>query len=90
MIQDVPEAARRLMASFSDKMGKADEKMVVTHPVKELLFEGFGTRPYQEFAEEKSEILAEVGSDFMYPETFMDGRFGLFEKVNIEFLRMLR
>lgn len=82
MIHDVPEAARRLMSNFNDKMTKAGEKLTVTHPVSELLFEGFGVRPYQEFAEEKSEILSEVGSDFMFPDTFMDGRFGLFEKVH--------
>ncbi|ODN03060.1 Scavenger receptor class B member 1 [Orchesella cincta] len=82
MIQEVPEANRRLMASFSDKMSGAAEKVTVQHPVRELLFEGFGVRPYQEFAEGKSEILSEVGGDFIFPETFMDGRFGLFEKKN--------
>lgn len=80
-IENVPDAKKKLMDSFNGKMNGASEKLTVKHPVKELLFEGFGVRPYQEYAEEKSEVLNEVGSDFMFPETFMDGRFGLFEKV---------
>lgn len=81
MISNVPEAARRLMAAYNDKMTKSAEKLTVTHPVKEMLFDGFGVRPYQEFADEKSEITSEIGGEHLFPSTIYDGRFGLYEKV---------
>lgn len=66
---------------MSSKLSQKAERLVVTHPVKELLFDGYGVKPYEELGIEHNGAMSESGGDFMVPEFLMDGKYGLYENV---------
>jgi len=74
---------QKLLGALSSKFSQKAERLFVTHPVKELLFEGYGAKVYEEIGVEHNGAMSESGADFMVPESLMDGKFALMDNVRL-------
>jgi hypothetical protein len=72
---------QKLLEAISSTLSQKSEQLFVTHPVKELLFEGYGAKVYEDIGIEHNGAMSESGADFMVPESLMAGKFALIDSV---------
>jgi hypothetical protein len=71
----------KMLGSVNSKT--SSERLFVKHSVKDLLFDGYDVKAYEELGAEHNGAMSESGGDFMVPEYLMDGKYSLFENVQI-------
>jgi len=83
MAKELDSNGTKIRSLIESMLTEKAEQLFVTHPVKELLFDGYGIRPIAQLA--KSEELTEefTNIDVPFPSFLTEEKFGLYKDVCI-------